>query len=69
MTVKIIFSTSPGSGFWAQFLTMSLASSCTVIFQQYNPEQSVHKYKLCQEDMGHARLCQVHKSAPLLKAR
>lgn len=61
MTVKILFSISPRSRFWVQFLTMSLASSRTIIFQQYNP---VHKYKLDQEDIGLARLCHHPQVSP-----
>lgn len=56
-------------GFWVQLLPMPLSSSCTIIFQQYNPEQSVHKYKLCQEDFGRVRPCQGPQVSLLLKSR
>lgn len=69
MTVKIVFSTSPRSGFWVQCLGMSLALSCTIVFQQYNPEQSVYKYKLDQKTLGLQGFARAHKSALLLKAR
>lgn len=43
---------------------MPLSSSCTIIFQHYNPEQSVHKYKLCQEDIGHVKPFQGPQFSP-----
>lgn len=64
MTGKIIFGISPRFEFWLLFLTMSLASSHTTPFPYYNPEKSVHKYKLDQEDTSLARFCHGPQDSP-----
>lgn len=62
MTGKILFGISPRFEFW--LLTMSLASSHTTTFQYYNPEKSVYKYKLDQEDTSLARFCHGSQDSP-----
>lgn len=69
MTGKILFGISPRFEFWLLFLTTSLASSHTTIFQYYDSEKSVHKYKPDQEDTSLASSCHAHRTALLLKAR